>query len=1098
MTAPIAKPTAASFIVKSALCRRMLASAGWFTCAGWPKALRIVQTCGIEVSSATNGHVHPAELQIQRYSSQRPTRTSTTRATAPARPAARRSGAEETARRGAGLATAASGTGSSYHAPSARRTGCRIARDAARSVAHRRRAEGASRAHRGRERSPARRLDRHLGDGARAGFATRSPIPARRRRSTRRATSGSRFAGASDRALLIGGHIDSVPNGGWLDGCLNVIAGVEVLRRIAAEGTPPLTVRLVNWADEEGARFGRSLFGSSAAAGSMADQDELRQRTDANGIALPDALARARRRPRPRARRAPQLESAAAYLELHIEQGPVLESLDLPLGVVLGTFGVERHQITWTGQAAHAGSTPMDKRRDALAGAAKLALEIRPIAARGRRRGRLHVGRRRVQAGDRHLRRRDGRAAARPAASRCARSSRACWTLAKEASERFAHEEDIEVAWEPDLEHRADPVRRAAGRARRRSDPRGERDVAPTAERPAARRRRGRARGRPDRHGVRAVAARPLAHEARGHEGGASGAVGPGTRSTDLEDDGGIRMSDDNLFGDEHVRRYVETDGEVGYIWREGAPILILTVDGPEEREGVLDTAHLRSRRRELRARRLAGRRTRASGLVPNLVANPEVGVQVKADRFRARARTAEGEEHERLWAAMNEIWPHYDEYQAKTDRADSRRRARAHRNRRVDGVTDRNARGRRRRCGRHRDGLEHRRARRGRDAAVARVRRRARDHRSLRTVQFVVHMVMQIPGGRAADRFGARNSALRRACARLDRQRGRASGAEPALGFARARDRRPRYGLRIRRRQRLHPREWRIAVRTGRVRRRLGARARASRSRSCRCSPTGSASGRPISAGSPSPRSAPSCSCSRRRRREPCGMPASGSTPASSAIPALPLLRDSRGVVRLQRDRRELGRDAARAPRLLEGLRGRDRLADALARLLHAGRGRPAAATARRIALGRREPRSRGSRRDRARAARCRSPGLVAAAAVVGLASGVPFAMAFTGAAAARPDSPGAAVGFVNGWAALAIVVGSAARRPHVLAARRRSARLRRARRPRGGRVARDAAAGGLSLRLRDMLAVTDREGQCSASGSPFCRIRRISAGSS
>ena len=84
--------------------------------------------------------------------------------------------------------------------------------------------------------------------------------------------------GDSDKSLLIGGHIDSVPNGGWLDGCLNILAGLEVLRRIAAEGTPPVTVRLVDWADEEGARFGRSLFGSSAAAGSMADQDELRQR----------------------------------------------------------------------------------------------------------------------------------------------------------------------------------------------------------------------------------------------------------------------------------------------------------------------------------------------------------------------------------------------------------------------------------------------------------------------------------------------------------------------------------------------------------------------------------------------------------------------------------------------------------------------------------------------------------------------------------------------------------------------------------------------------------------------------------------------------
>ena len=137
-----------------------------------------------------------------------------------------------------------------------------------------------------------------------------------------------------------------MPNGGWLDGALNVVAGAEVLRRIAEEGEPPATVRLVNWADEEGARFGRSLFGSSAAAGTMDDQDELRQRTDADGIALPDAIGEhgvdldraldARK----------QLENAAAYLELHIEQGPVLETMDLPLGVVLGTFGVERHLVT--------------------------------------------------------------------------------------------------------------------------------------------------------------------------------------------------------------------------------------------------------------------------------------------------------------------------------------------------------------------------------------------------------------------------------------------------------------------------------------------------------------------------------------------------------------------------------------------------------------------------------------------------------------------------------------------------------------------------------------------------------------------------------
>jgi hydantoinase/carbamoylase family amidase len=190
------------------------------------------------------------------------------------------------------------------------------------------------------------------------------------------------LAGDSERAVLIGGHIDSVPNGGWLDGALNVMAGVEVLRRIAEQGLPPVTVRLVSWADEEGARFGRSLFGSSAASGSMADQDELRQLSDRDGITLPDALE-AYGVDLDRALDArSQLDTAAAYLELHIEQGPVLESLDLPLGVVLGTFGVERHRVTWRGQAAHAGSTPMAERRDALAGAAKLALEIRDIAAK--------------------------------------------------------------------------------------------------------------------------------------------------------------------------------------------------------------------------------------------------------------------------------------------------------------------------------------------------------------------------------------------------------------------------------------------------------------------------------------------------------------------------------------------------------------------------------------------------------------------------------------------------------------------------------------------------------------------------------------------
>jgi N-carbamoyl-L-amino-acid hydrolase len=189
--------------------------------------------------------------------------------------------------------------------------------------------------------------------------------------------------GASEKSLLIGGHLDSVPNGGWLDGSLNVLAGLEVLRRIASEfrGRPPLTVRLVDWADEEGARFGRSLLGSSAFAGTHSIEAD-RSRTDRDGAKLEDALRRCGVEINKFPDAQKEQKNAAAYLELHIEQGPVLERMGLPLGVVLGTKGVERHIITFHGQEAHSGSTPMNARRDALAAAAKLALEIRTIASK--------------------------------------------------------------------------------------------------------------------------------------------------------------------------------------------------------------------------------------------------------------------------------------------------------------------------------------------------------------------------------------------------------------------------------------------------------------------------------------------------------------------------------------------------------------------------------------------------------------------------------------------------------------------------------------------------------------------------------------------
>ena len=191
------------------------------------------------------------------------------------------------------------------------------------------------------------------------------------------------LAGESEKALILGSHLDSVPNGGWLDGALGMMAGYAILLHYATtdSGTPPVTLRLVDWADEEGARFGRSLFGSSAfAAKSSIDADK--RRTDAEGVTLESALAENGLDIEAIDDAALERANAVAYLELHIEQGPLLEKLGLPLGAVLGTKGVERHAITFHGQEAHSGSTPMKERRDALAAAAKLALEIRGIAGK--------------------------------------------------------------------------------------------------------------------------------------------------------------------------------------------------------------------------------------------------------------------------------------------------------------------------------------------------------------------------------------------------------------------------------------------------------------------------------------------------------------------------------------------------------------------------------------------------------------------------------------------------------------------------------------------------------------------------------------------
>jgi hydantoinase/carbamoylase family amidase len=191
----------------------------------------------------------------------------------------------------------------------------------------------------------------------------------------------ARLAGARPETVVIGSHIDSVPNGGWLDGALGVMAALETLRSLAAAGTPPCTVTLVDWADEEGARFGRSLFGSSAACGTL-DPDAVRDLRDAGGTRLEDALAVYGVDVDTAHEAGRKLQDVRAYLELHIEQGPVLEGLGLPVGTVLGTVGVERNRLIFRGQAAHAGSTPMTQRRDSFLAAARFALAVRDAAVR--------------------------------------------------------------------------------------------------------------------------------------------------------------------------------------------------------------------------------------------------------------------------------------------------------------------------------------------------------------------------------------------------------------------------------------------------------------------------------------------------------------------------------------------------------------------------------------------------------------------------------------------------------------------------------------------------------------------------------------------
>ena len=186
--------------------------------------------------------------------------------------------------------------------------------------------------------------------------------------------------GESPATVVAGSHLDCVPGGGWLDGCLGVYAAAEALRVVAArDERPPLTLAVVDWADEEGARFGHSLLGSSAACG-LLDVEAARVLRDADGVSLGDAMAALGVDIDAAPQAASWLENAHAYLELHIEQGPVLERAGRAAAAVSGCLGVRRLLVTLRGREAHAGAAPMDSREDPVLAAASVIPSARNIA----------------------------------------------------------------------------------------------------------------------------------------------------------------------------------------------------------------------------------------------------------------------------------------------------------------------------------------------------------------------------------------------------------------------------------------------------------------------------------------------------------------------------------------------------------------------------------------------------------------------------------------------------------------------------------------------------------------------------------------------
>jgi allantoate deiminase len=192
--------------------------------------------------------------------------------------------------------------------------------------------------------------------------------------------------GNARRRLLIGSHIDTVIDAGKYDGPLGVIAGIIATETFArAKAKLPFGIDVLAFGDEEGSRFPTTMTSSSACAGLFEPESLLS--ADANGVTLAAALRAYGKKPQDIAAAAYRPQDAAAYVEVHIEQGPVLESKGEPLGVVTGIVGQSRMRVAVVGEAGHAGTVPMTHRRDALAGAAEMALALEKIAREHRQDG---------------------------------------------------------------------------------------------------------------------------------------------------------------------------------------------------------------------------------------------------------------------------------------------------------------------------------------------------------------------------------------------------------------------------------------------------------------------------------------------------------------------------------------------------------------------------------------------------------------------------------------------------------------------------------------------------------------------------------------